>query len=121
MDDENSEALGSLKQKNGKPRRHLSVIRHCMSSVRLVAESELELVIGGIGAKSPSDGQSGSGFLPVFRSGSCSERGPKQYMEDEHICIDNLLEHLGESMDFPSPGAFYGVYGEVPHLCGEGH
>ncbi|XP_077246916.1 putative protein phosphatase 2C 27 [Tasmannia lanceolata] len=110
MDDENSEALGSLKQKNGKPPRHLSVIRHCMSSVRLVAESELELVIGGIGAKSPSDGQSGSGFLPVFRSGSCSERGPKQYMEDEHICIDNLLEHLGESMDFPSPGAFYGVY-----------
>ena len=30
-------------------------------------------------------------------------------MEDEHICIDNLLEHLRESVDLPSPGAFYGV------------
>ncbi|PKI75783.1 hypothetical protein CRG98_003826 [Punica granatum] len=31
-------------------------------------------------------------------------------MEDEHICIDNLLEHLGSGSDFPSPGAFYGVF-----------
>eukprot|EP00268_Persea_americana_P052649 TRINITY_DN5903_c0_g2_i6.p1 TRINITY_DN5903_c0_g2~~TRINITY_DN5903_c0_g2_i6.p1 ORF type:complete len:283 (+),score=54.87 TRINITY_DN5903_c0_g2_i6:290-1138(+) len=31
-------------------------------------------------------------------------------MEDEHICIDNLLEHLGEAVDVPSPGAFYGVF-----------
>lgn len=30
-------------------------------------------------------------------------------MEDEHICIDNLLEHLGATAHFPSPGAFYGV------------
>lgn len=54
-----------------------------------------------------SDGR--SGFSPVFRSGSCAEIGPKQYMEDEHICVDDLLEHLGATVDFPSPGAFYGV------------
>lgn len=48
-------------------------------------------------------------FLPVFRSGSCAEIGPKQYMEDEHICIDNLVDHLGSNVKFPSPGAFYGV------------
>lgn len=60
-----------------------------------------------IASKSPSDEK--SDFLPVFRSGSCAERGPKQYMEDEHICIDNLIEHLGATSDFPSPGAFYGV------------
>lgn len=30
-------------------------------------------------------------------------------MEDEHVCIDNILEHLGSTADFPSPGAFYGV------------
>lgn len=48
-------------------------------------------------------------FLPVLRSGSCAEKGPKQQMEDEHICIDNLFEHLDETADFPSPGAFYGV------------
>lgn len=54
-----------------------------------------------------SDGR--SGFCPMFRSGSCAEIGPKQYMEDEHICVDDLLEHLGATLDFPSPGAFYGV------------
>nr|GLL31553.1 probable protein phosphatase 2C 27 isoform X2 [Ipomoea trifida] len=35
-----------------------------------------------------------SSFLPVFRSGSCAEMGPKQYMEDEHIRIDNLAAKL---------------------------
>ncbi|VFQ60380.1 unnamed protein product [Cuscuta campestris] len=50
------------------------------------------------------------GFLPVFRSGSCAEIGPKQYMEDEHIRIDNLLDYLGESSSFTFPGAFYGVF-----------
>lgn len=50
-----------------------------------------------------------SGFLPIFRSGSCSEIGPKTYMEDEYICVDNLREHLEAASDFPSPGAFYGV------------
>ena len=48
-------------------------------------------------------------FLPMLRSGSCSEIGPKQYMEDEHICIDDLIGHLGATAEFPSPGAFYGV------------
>lgn len=49
-------------------------------------------------------------FLPVFRSGSCSEKGPKQYMEDEFICIDNLCQHLGSSAAaYQLPGAFYGV------------
>lgn len=50
-----------------------------------------------------------SSFLPVFRSGSCSEKGPKQYMEDEYICVDNLCEHIGSNAEIPSPGAFYGV------------
>jgi protein phosphatase 2C family protein 2/3 len=58
-------------------------------------------------SESPSD--CNSMFVPVFRSGSCSEIGPKPYMEDEHICIDNLFEHLGETAQFPSPGAFFGV------------
>lgn len=63
--------------------------------------------VGIVGSKSPPDEK--SDFLPVFRSGSCAERGPKHYMEDEHICIDNLIEHLGATADFPSPGSFYGV------------
>lgn len=59
------------------------------------------------GLKSPSDLL--SSYLPVYRSGSCAEKGPKPYMEDEHICIDNLTQHLGDIADFPAPGAFYGV------------
>lgn len=50
-----------------------------------------------------------SEFISVFRSGSCSEKGPKQYMEDEYICVDDLEEHLGASVNLPSHGAFYGV------------
>lgn len=57
--------------------------------------------------KTPSDEK--SNFLPVFRSGSCAEGGPKQYMEDEHVCIDDLIEHLGAISNLPTPGAFYGV------------
>ncbi|KAL5572509.1 hypothetical protein UlMin_022106 [Ulmus minor] len=31
-------------------------------------------------------------------------------MEDEHICIENLVDHLGTLGKFPSPRAFYGVF-----------
>jgi hypothetical protein len=31
-------------------------------------------------------------------------------MEDEHVCVDNLIEHLGvRTPVIPAPGAFYGV------------
>ena len=63
--------------------------------------------IGIVSSNSPSD--SNSAFVPVFRSGSCSEIGPKPYMEDEHICVDNILDQLGATANFTSPGAFYGV------------
>lgn len=107
MEDQSSENLNNLKQTtNRKPPRHLAVKRHSVSSMTLTA-ADLEFDVS-IASKSPSDEK--SDFLPVFRSGSCAERGPKQYMEDEHICIDNLIEHLGATSDFPSPGAFYGVF-----------
>ncbi|PON90490.1 Protein phosphatase [Trema orientale] len=109
MEDETSENLNTIKQNtNGRPPRHLSVMRHTMSSIRLLATADLTLDFGIIANKSPSDEK--SAFLPIFRSGSCAERGPKQYMEDEHICIDDLVEHIGDTPQFPSPGAFYGVF-----------
>ncbi|XP_050262955.1 probable protein phosphatase 2C 27 isoform X1 [Quercus robur] len=92
----------------GKPPRYLPPIRHCMSSTQLASTAEVELDSGVVSTESPSDGN--AMFVPVFRSGSCSEIGPKPYMEDEHICIDNLFEHLGSTAPFPSPGAFYGVF-----------
>lgn len=108
-EDQSSENLNKLKQMtNGKPPRHLSIARHSISSMRLLGSPDLDLDVSIVASKSPSDEK--SDFLPVFRSGSCAERGPKQYMEDEHICLDNLIEHLGATAGFPHPGAFYGVF-----------
>ncbi|KAH6782802.1 Protein phosphatase 2C family protein [Perilla frutescens var. frutescens] len=93
----------------GKPPRHLSIVRHSMSTVTLVSPTDsVDYDLGGTGIRSPSDVK--SSFLPVFRSGSCAEKGPKPSMEDVHVCIDNLPQYLGEVADFPSPGAFYGVF-----------
>ncbi|XP_073002382.1 probable protein phosphatase 2C 27 isoform X2 [Typha latifolia] len=95
--------------KVGKPPRHLSMIRHCMSSARIVGSTDIDVEVRSLSlTNSPTEEL--SSFLPVFRSGSCSEIGPKTFMEDEHVCIDNLVEHLGASAGFPSPGAFYGVF-----------
>ncbi|KAK6130600.1 hypothetical protein DH2020_035646 [Rehmannia glutinosa] len=92
----------------GKPPRHLSVVRHSISTTTLVPPSELDSCTGVTGVNFPLDLI--SSYVPVFRSGSCAEKGPKLYMEDEHICIDNLPLHLGDIAGFPSPGAFYGVF-----------
>ncbi|CAA7025177.1 unnamed protein product [Microthlaspi erraticum] len=87
----------------GKPPRHLSAMQQFTStSSRLQDLDVCNLVM-----KSPNENPE---FVPVYRSGSCAERGPKQFMEDEHICIDDLVEHLGAALEFSSPGAFYGVF-----------
>ncbi|KAI4331352.1 hypothetical protein MLD38_029545 [Melastoma candidum] len=104
MEDEDGDFVNSMPStRRGKPPRSLSMMRHC-SSTAWLNDSD-----GMTSFRSPVTEKSGE-FLPVFRSGSCSEKGPKQYMEDEHICVDNLNEHMGWSMDVPSPSAFYGVF-----------
>lgn len=106
MEDHNADTLATSNQTTtGKPPRNLSVMRHCTSSAFL-CESDSD--IGSFGLKSPS--VETSEFVSVFRSGSCSEKGPKQYMEDEYICIDDLEEHLGALANLPSHGAFYGIF-----------
>ncbi|KAL7104142.1 hypothetical protein ACP275_08G225400 [Erythranthe tilingii] len=82
------------------------LMRHCISHATLADPFTLECPIE-IGPKSSSKD---SGFVPIFRSGSCSEIGPKPYMEDEYICVDDLSEHLGAANGLPSPRAFYGVF-----------
>ncbi|KAF3779510.1 putative protein phosphatase 2C 27 [Nymphaea thermarum] len=94
--------------KAGKPPRCLPTIRHCVSTARLANSEDLDDDVGTLIFKPSSDEK--ASFLPIFRSGSCSEIGPKPYMEDEHICIDNLMEHIGTAADFPSSSAFYGVF-----------
>ncbi|GLT94538.1 hypothetical protein SLE2022_122740 [Rubroshorea leprosula] len=110
MENQGSENLDNVKQvTHGKPPRHVSAVRNCISSARLLAEANLELDVSMVVHKPSSDEK--TEFLPVLRSGSCAEIGPKQSMEDEHICIDDLAEHyLGTAVEFPSPGAFYGVF-----------
>lgn len=49
-------------------------------------------------------------FVPSIRSGSFADIGPRRYMEDEHIRIDDLSSHLGPCFKFPKPSAFYGVF-----------
>ena len=48
-------------------------------------------------------------FVPCIRSGSFADIGPRRYMEDEHIRIDDLSSHMGSLFQFPQPSAFYGV------------
>ncbi|XP_027354405.1 probable protein phosphatase 2C 27 [Abrus precatorius] len=110
VEDEKSEDLNDLKPvRKGKPPRHVSSLRHSISTTGLMlAEAELSLDLGVAGSKSSSEEK--TELLPMFRSGSCAERGPKQYMEDEHICIDNLIQHIGPASNIPLPGAFYGVF-----------
>ncbi|GFP78957.1 probable protein phosphatase 2c 27 [Phtheirospermum japonicum] len=106
---ETLENTGESKQTvNGKPPRHLSVVRHSISTATLVSPSDLDSCAGLTGINFPSDLI--SNYVPAFRSGSCAEKGPKLNMEDEHICIDDLPLHLGDVAGFPSAGAFYGVF-----------
>ncbi|KAG7014288.1 putative protein phosphatase 2C 49, partial [Cucurbita argyrosperma subsp. argyrosperma] len=48
--------------------------------------------------------------FPNLRSGSFADIGPRRFMEDEHIRIDDLSSHLGSLFKFPKPSAFYGVF-----------
>ncbi|KAJ1403841.1 hypothetical protein SESBI_26965 [Sesbania bispinosa] len=105
MEDQNGDTVGNLNQNIGKPPRDHSVMRHCSSSSWL-AESDPN--INSIGQKSSTEEK--SEFSIVLRSGSCSEKGPKQYMEDEFICVDILNECVGPEADLSSPAAFYGVF-----------
>ncbi|QCE16775.1 probable protein phosphatase 2C 27 isoform X1 [Vigna unguiculata] len=109
MEDDKSGDLDNLKpMTKGKPPRHVSSLRHSVSTTRLMAVADLSLDVGVTGSKSSSEEK--TEFLPIFRSGSCAERGPKQYMEDEHVCIDDLIQHMGPASTIPLPGAFYGVF-----------
>ncbi|KAK1416500.1 hypothetical protein QVD17_32291 [Tagetes erecta] len=102
----NSEQLSQLDV--AKPPRHLSVVRHSVNTATLMTSSNSDFDFGIVGVKLDSDGE--SEYAPMIRSGSCAEKGPKEYMEDEHICIDDLLEHLDRIDGLPSIGAFYGVF-----------
>lgn len=49
-------------------------------------------------------------FVPSIRSGSYADIGPRSFMEDEHIRIDDLSSHLDSLFKGPVPSAFYAVF-----------
>ncbi|XAR56950.1 Phosphoprotein phosphatase [Bertholletia excelsa] len=49
-------------------------------------------------------------FIPIIRSGSHTDKGVREFNEDEHICIDDLSAHLGYLFACPVPNAFYAVF-----------
>ncbi|KAH9625822.1 hypothetical protein KSS87_020476 [Heliosperma pusillum] len=57
-----------------------------------------------------SHGVSATHFVPTIRSGCFTDIGPRQFMEDEHIMIDDLAMHMGSLFRCPQPSAFYGVF-----------
>lgn len=98
------EAEDQTQSKASKPPRNVP------NNIRLsISQAMLDSPAGILGVKKSPVGED-SAFLPVFRSGSCSEIGPKQFMEDEFVCINNLHEHIGEGPEIPSPAAYYGVF-----------
>ncbi|KAK3160660.1 hypothetical protein QOZ80_1BG0062650 [Eleusine coracana subsp. coracana] len=67
-----------------------------------VTDLELQTTIaGGSVSAEPRE------FVPIIRSGSFADIGPRRYMEDEHIRIDDLSGQLGSLL---MPSAFYGVF-----------
>lgn len=49
-------------------------------------------------------------YFPSIRSGGFADIGPRRYMEDQHIKIDDLSMYLGSDVIIPKPNAFYGVF-----------
>lgn len=48
--------------------------------------------------------------MPKLRSGNCSDIGGREYMEDKHVCIDDLTERFGCSKPLDGGAvSFYGV------------
>lgn len=49
-------------------------------------------------------------FKPAIRSGVWNDIGSRQVMEDEHVLIDDLVEHLGSMFAGQASGSYYGVF-----------
>lgn len=58
----------------------------------------------------------GSEYIPILRSGACTDMGFRTSMEDVYVCLDNFMEDYGLKSYIDGPNAFYGVF-FFPHLC----
>eukprot|EP00897_Mesotaenium_endlicherianum_P003035 jgi/Mesen1/275/ME1151993C09512 len=61
-------------------------------------------------AEAPVDGAAVTvDYVPILRSGICADVGPRSYMEDAHVLVDDITGSLG-GIELAQPSAFYGVY-----------
>ncbi|KVH88229.1 Protein phosphatase 2C [Cynara cardunculus var. scolymus] len=133
-EDEEPEDSDNINQpKAAKPPRNLQPMRHCISQAMLAGTSDSKSTNEGTGLKSQQNER--SPYLPVFRSGSCSEMGPKPYMEDEYICVfdghggidaasftkRNILEFILEDSSFPKAvkKAVKNAFAKVDHALAD--
>ncbi|KAG6436707.1 hypothetical protein SASPL_101609 [Salvia splendens] len=49
-------------------------------------------------------------FVPSIRSGGFADIGPRRYIEDEHIRIDDQSAHLGSLITVPEPSGASGFF-----------
>ncbi|KAH7295061.1 hypothetical protein KP509_27G030900 [Ceratopteris richardii] len=56
------------------------------------------------------DTAGGLNFKLVLRSGVSFDTGGRHYMEDEHILIDNLVDHIDPLLMNMTPSSYYGVF-----------
>lgn len=53
--------------------------------------------------------KSESEFIPIVRSGACTDIGFRKSMEDVCVCVDNLVHDYDLPNFADRPSAFYGV------------
>lgn len=53
--------------------------------------------------------ESPSTFVPALRSGEWSDIGKRPYMEDTHVCIQDMAKKFGCSFVNEEAVSFYGV------------
>lgn len=104
--DQNFQIDGNLKNKNSSspstPRFHELRVSDSVSSEIACFESVVSC--------SETIMETSAVFVPIIRSGSCADIGPRISMDDEHIRIDDLSAYLGSLFKCPTPSAFYAVF-----------
>lgn len=89
----------------------VAVDEDCFSSQSMPDSTHVQLTIKSGSSMANSSLEKGKGqFVPTIRSGSSTDIGQRKYMEDEHICVDDLSKHLGLLLEGLQPNAFYGVF-----------
>ncbi|PKA51609.1 putative protein phosphatase 2C 57 [Apostasia shenzhenica] len=79
-----------------------TLVRHPALVTAIISDVSLEL--------DENEQNSKPEFCPVVRSGSWSDIGFRQNMEDAYVCCDNFADEYSIKSSGEGPNAFYGVF-----------